>query len=487
MNPYNETEPNLRPINGRRDGVPAPPRLLLISVMVLFLFVVVGTIGGVVVFRDVLRPSQQQRIIDQLPFMRGLLPPTPEGGILPTVVTDNDTNDAALDLLAIPLDATTEVTTEATIEPTAEPTEVIEVATTAPTPTQQLEPTQAETPLPSPSPTEMTENIATPEPVVQTVASNIPPSGRMFGFVHQQQEWNNCGPATITMALSYFGWQNDQIYAKDRLKPNREDKNVSPHELAGFVNEETGVRAIVRMGGNLDILRALIANNFPIVVERGIMFEASDWLGHYQTLVAYDDAQQLFYAYDSFMGTGDNGEGVTEGYSDLDEHWRQFNRTFIVVYEEAREPLLRTILGSLWDQDSAAETALETALAEAQRNRADAHAWFNAGTSLVALGRYQEAANAFDLAIQQRQLPWRMLWYQFGPFEAYYQTGRYDEVLALVQSNLNGAEELEESYYWRGRVFAAQGQVAQAAAEFRRALNYNPNFSAARAALEEIS
>ena len=79
-----------------------------------------------------------------------------------------------------------------------------------------------------------------------------------------------------------------------------------------------------------------------------------------------------------------------------------------------------------------------------------------------------------------------MMWYQFGPFEAYYETGRYEDVLSLVQINLNNAEELEETYYWQGRVRQAQGQPEQAAVSYRRALGYNPNYDEARTALDSL-
>ena len=109
------------------------------------------------------------------------------------------------------------------------------------------------------------------------------------------------------------------------------------------------------------------------------------------------------------------------------------------------------------------------------------------GSSLVALDRHQEAATAFDRAQSLGKLPWRMLWYQFGPFEAYYEVGRFDDVLSLVKINLNSAEEIEETYYWQGRVLQAQGKSAQAASSYRRALAFNPNYSAARDALENLS
>lgn len=59
-------------------------------------------------------------------------------------------------------------------------------------------------------------------------------------------------------------------------------------------------------------------------------------------------------------------------------------------------------------------------------------------------------------------------------------------MLSLAQTNLNSASELEESYYWRGRVYEAQGNRAQAIAEYNRALSYNSNFTAAREAAQAL-
>jgi tetratricopeptide (TPR) repeat protein len=287
------------------------------------------------------------------------------------------------------------------------------------------------------------------------------------------------------MALSYYGWLQDQTVAAETLKPNREDKNVSPHELVEFVEENTDVRAIARMGGSIDLLRTLIANEFPVIIETGAMFEAYDWIGHYRTVVSYDDVFQQFYFYDSFLGIGNSEQGVTETYENVDEQWQAFNRTFIVVYDPQREGLLQSLIADHWTADQAAQIAFDVAQEEARLEPQNSFAWFNMGTSLVELERYQEAATAFDQA-QRNELPWRMMWYQFGPFVAYYETGRYDDVLSLAQINQNNAEQLEEIYYWQGRVQEAQGQPEQAAVSYRRALSYNPNYKEARAALDSL-
>jgi len=503
MPDLHDTQPNRKTFERYYDsvdnGLQAPPKILFWGMILLVVLLVIGIFVTIFGFSEVLQPAQQQRVIDQLPFMRAFLKPTPVGGIFPTIEPASSEDDA-LSLLDIPLNipsptpsATSDTPVEATeeIQPTIVPTQPEIVATETPIPTIEPTPVETEeaTSLIIPTATSVPENVnnAVDDVSTSSVASTyIPPSARIFGITHQQQKWNNCGPATITMALSFYGWTQDQDFAADRLKPNREDKNVSPYELVNFVDESTDINAMVRMGGNLELLKVLISNEFPVIIETGAMFEAYDWIGHYRTVVAYDDVFELFYFFDSFLGVGTSAQGVTETYSNVDKDWQAFNRTFIVIYDPQREGLLRSILDSHWTADEAAQIAFEVAQQEAKLEPQNAFAWFNMGTSLVELERYQEAATAFDQA-QRAKLPWRMMWYQFGPFKAYFETGRYDDVLSLVQINLTNAEELEETYYWQGKVRQAQGQPEQAAVSYRRALAYNPNFNEARAALDSLS
>jgi hypothetical protein len=486
-NPQHPTERNLRPV----DAVPAPPKFLLWGVITLFILMVLGFFFGIWAFNNILTTGQQVRVINQFSFMEAFQDkqPTPQGGILPTVDPNGATTSDASSLLDMDLGGgtatpTIESTRAGMLVPTNTPiAEPTTTETSVPTSTPEALPTVAPTSAPLPVGGGSPETL---QSAPQTVAS-IPPNHRNFGFQWARQTWNNCGPATMTTALSYFGWAEDQEYAKSFLRPNREDKNVSPSELVSFVNAQSQVDAIWRMGGNLELLKSLVAAGFPVMIERGIMFEANDWLGHYQILVAYDDGQGVFYAYDSFMGNGAGGEGVPMRYSEFDEDWRAFNRTFIVMYQPGEAPVVQSILGDYWDAASAAEIALEVAQQDARANQTDGFAWNNMGASLVALGRYQEAATAYDLARQAGNLPWRMLWYQFGMFEAYYNMGRYDDVISLAQINLNQAEELEESYYWRGLALAAQGNNSDAETNFRTALRFNPNFAAAREALDELN
>ena len=52
--------------------------------------------------------------------------------------------------------------------------------------------------------------------------------------------------------------------------------------------------------------------------------------------------------------------------------------------------------------------------------------------------------------------PFRMMWYQTGPYFAYYYAGRYQDVINLANVNKTIAQPtLEESLYWRGMAEAA--------------------------------
>lgn len=491
--PIRTVRPEIEPPAG-------PPRWLFWGVILAFVLGMLAVGGSVAAFRFVLEPAQQERVMQALPFMEAFLPPRPKpGDVLPTPeAASNDVSPedllGGLNLAGSP---TPEPATDAnaTAEPSIEPT--IE-ETDAPEATATLAPTDEPTAQPTSEPTQSSEGVPTaqaesvqaqPTTAVETVNESpiIPRTVRLTGFNYQKQTWNNCGPANITMALSYYGWEQDQTYAEDFLKPGgREDKNVNPAEMAAFVNDQSAVDAIWRVGGTVDLIKQFLANNIPVIVETGSMPEGYDWLGHYRTMVGYDDNQGVFFILDSFVGSDNPGAGIVESYPNFDEDWKQFNRTFIVVYEPQRAELVERIMGTYMDEQAAAQIALEQATAEATADTTDGHAWFNMGSSLSMLGDYERAALAFDRA-RVEGIPWRMTWYQFGPFEAYLQSGRVNEVISLVETNLgNGGEYVEETYYWQGRAYESQGRTNEAASAYRSALRRNPRYTAAREALDSL-
>jgi tetratricopeptide (TPR) repeat protein len=345
------------------------------------------------------------------------------------------------------------------------------------------------TPTASPTPTSSATPTSTPLPPTPT-ATQLAVRASLRPVTHTYQTWNNCGPATVTMALYYFGQSGTQAQAAAFLKPDPEDKNVSPHEMETYVRS-LGLGANVRVGGDLERLKRLIAAGFPVIVETWFIPEPGDQMGHYRVLVGYDDEARQFIAQDSY-----NGPNVQLDYAAFDELWRVFNRVYIVIYDPSQTEEVAVLLGEDMDDRVMYERALERAEMEASdpsteciayENCADAaaFAWFNAGSNLTSLGRHREAAAAYDQA-RMLGLPWRMLWYQFGPYEAYYAAERFDDVITLATTTLNIVANLEESHFWRGMAYLAKGEADRARGDFHAALKYNPNFAAAQQVLESL-
>ena len=237
-----------------------PPRWLMWLTIGGTITSILGFAVSFLVFREVLRPGQQQRVIDIVPFMEVFLPyrPSPNAAV-PTPVPNLESAISADDLLSISLIPTTTPSSMPLQVQALVPTQVALLTSTVyPTSTPQLLPTT------TPFTTVVPE---TPIPIVSNAI--LPSTAYLNGMRHVQQTWNNCGPATITIALSYYGWVAEQEYAASFLKPDDEDKNVSPSEMVAFVNEQTGVRALTRMGGNVDLVKTLLSSGFPVVISIG--------------------------------------------------------------------------------------------------------------------------------------------------------------------------------------------------------------------------
>lgn len=322
--------------------------------------------------------------------------------------------------------------------------------------------------------------IPPPVPIENSAFNPIRPAVELGGVTHEAQRFNNCGPTTLRMYLSYFGYTRDtQVQIANVLKPNKDDRNVSPDELTGYAQAK-GFHAITRVNGDIERLKQFLSNDLPVMIEEGYdpPRAKQGWMGHYLLLTGYDAHGIL--AQDSY-----NGPNQRVAWQDVDANWRNFNRTYLVLYTPAQEPLVRAIIGEDMDDATMFAKAAQRAQEEWNANPNDAFAAFNLGSSLVGLGEYEAAAIAFDQA-RVLKLPWRMMWYQFGPYEAYYRVGRHEEVIALADATLKPTSDLEESYYYKGLALEKLGRSDQARAAFEMALKYNSNYLAARQALKDL-
>jgi hypothetical protein len=287
----------------------------------------------------------------------------------------------------------------------------------------------------------------------------IPESVALSGIRHEYQKFNNCAPASLSMVLSYWGWTGDQIEARAYLRPNFEvdDKNVNAFEIVDYVKKQTQLDALWRVGGDLPLLKRLVAAGFPVLIEKGLEPHVKDWMGHYQVISGYNDAKGKFLVYDSYEGPPE-AYGVT--YESM-QFWRHFDFVYVVIFPPERAAEVQAILGPHSDPQTNYQLAADLALQETSSlsGREQFFAWFNRGTNLVYLQDYAEAAQAYDTAfalyatLSEEERPWRLLWYQDGPYAAYYYTGRYQDVINLAKTTLSSVDKpvLEETYYWCDR------------------------------------
>ncbi len=322
---------------------------------------------------------------------------------------------------------------------------------------------------------------ATPTPTPLPRSITLPPPD------WEKQDWNNCGPASLTMYLRYYGWEGDQFDISRLLKPAREDRNVNPEELVYFVRTRAGwLEAFYRVGGDPATLKRLLAAGYPVMVEEAFYFEEPYWpkddlwAAHYLLLTGYDEAEGVFIGQDSFYGPDRRVP-----YAELEEKWHPFNNLYLLVYPPDEEGNIRALLGEAWDEEASRQHALEIAQEQTQNDPDDPFAWFNLGANLVYFERYAEAAEAFDEA-RRIGLPQRMLRYQFTPFFAYFHSGRTDDLLALTTYALQRTPNSEEALLWHGWGLYRRGKTAQAIAHFRAALDANPNYADAKYALDFV-
>ena len=332
-------------------------------------------------------------------------------------------------------------------------------------------------------PAEPNSVVATSQEPAVVPAIALPEISRahqLTGFEHEYQQPNNCGPATLAIAMRYWGWQGTQNTIAAVLKPQLRDKNVRWDELVYYVLTHAGwLDALFRVGGDAGTLERFVSAGIPVIIETGYELNVG-WVGHYLVVSGYDRDAEVFTVQDV---TGGPDRKIS--YEKTAALWEQFNHLYVLVFPADKRVEVLRLLGEDEQLDANRYRALRRTRAGTEANAENAFAWFTYGSNLNYFGRYSEAAVAFDRA-REIGLPWRMLFYQFGPYIAYFNVGRYQDVIDLATAMLQARPALEESYVWRGWALHMLGDTAGARSDFRAALGVNPNFVDALTALNVV-
>lgn len=370
------------------------------------------------------------------------------------------------------------------IPPTATtaPTETPEpTATNTPEPTATFTPDPTNTPTETPEPTDTPEPTATftpeptatPEVAIQDTALDVV----LNGIVHDYQRLNNCGPVSTSMALSYYGSTLTQYDIAPVVKGGPTDTNAAPHELSAYVADQ-GFLAPVLYNGNPDILRALLSNGIPVIVEQWLERPDDELTAHYRVVKGYNTTEGIWIVDDSYTGPN---RRYSE--ADFDRWWIPFNRVYMPVIRPDQEPLVRAIVGDIydnpqlmWEQTAArAETELAT--------NENHYSWYNLGEARYKLGNLEGAISAFESSFTY-QYPYRLQWYIFTYMEAYNAAGMHQRVLDLTSNYTQST--VEEIFYQRGVALEALGRTDEALQSYQQAATLNARLTVAAEAVARL-
>ncbi|OGK42415.1 hypothetical protein A2954_01055 [Candidatus Roizmanbacteria bacterium RIFCSPLOWO2_01_FULL_37_12] len=314
-----------------------------------------------------------------------------------------------------------------------------------------------------------------PTPPVELV--NPPQSKILENGYHVFQTFNNCGPAALSMALSYYGISVSQQLLGDELRPyqnpqgDNDDKSVTLEEL-GEKAKDFGLIPYHRPNGNIELIKKFITYDFPVVTRT--LTKIDEDIGHYRIVKGYNDETKQIIQDDSLQN-----KNLWFSYENFSQLWKRFNYEYLVLIPGDKQEIAEAILGEDLDVKIAWQKALQQAQGKLAENEDDIYTRFNLSVALYEVGDYQRSVEEFEKV--ENQLPFRTLWYQIEPILAYYELGNYDRVFQITDRVLNkGNLAFSELYIIRGDILLKQSNSDLARQEYEKGLYYNQNLKVAK-------
>ena len=329
----------------------------------------------------------------------------------------------------------------------------------------------------------LTLSSPVPSPSFAITLKPLPQFKILPNGYHTFQTFNNCGPAALSMALSYYGINVGQQQLGEELRPyqnpqgDNDDKSVTLEEISE-ISKDYNLTAYHRTNGNTDLIKNFINYDIPIIARTWT--KANEDIGHYRVIKGYDQSIQSIIQDDSLQN-----KNLWYKYNDFAAIWGKFNFEYLVLVPKDKLGIAEVILGEDANEKIAWQKAVDTSSKILSQNPNDATARFNLSVALYHTGEFQKSVNEFEKV--ENRLPFRTLWYQIEPIQAYFELGNYERVFAITDRILNNYNRaFSELYLIRGEIYLKQGNIAAAKSEFQKAVLYNKNLESAKEALNKV-
>jgi hypothetical protein len=231
------------------------------------------------------------------------------------------------------------------------------------------------------------------DPADVDVQPRAAPANVSIEMQHVWQSLNNCGPASVVMALSALGVDVSQEAARIPLRGTNILSGMGPQRVDPWVRESFGLRAVWRNNGTNDLLRRLVANGFTPLVTQWMQDPSISRIAHWRVVRGYDDARGTFYVNDPMLG-----RMVPLSYQWFQDEWQPFSYRYLVIYEARDEALVRKIIGDDWSDAKMRANFYERTKTEAYAQNTQ-NAWIAYGEGAYAYGMFGEAVAAFEHAM----------------------------------------------------------------------------------------
>jgi len=314
--------------------------------------------------------------------------------------------------------------------------------------------------------------------------TTLPQAKTIGGLSHVGQSFNNCSSVGLMITLSHWDIKDTQEAIAEATRPwnnptgNNDDKSVTLYELADYAKAKYGLLTYVRPNGSIELLKKFVANDIPVLT-RALMYPKDD-IVHYRVIRGYDEARKIVIESD-----GIEGANKRYSYADWMHMWKDFNYSYLIIVPEEKRALAEKLLGEELDEKLAWQHAKERAESEVLKDPSDLRAKYNVVTALYYLGDYQGTVREFEKI--EDSLTRRKLWYQMEPIDAYFKLGNYARVTTLADGIINdNNKSVSELYYLKGKIYESEGKVAEARAEYEKAVYYHKHFEPAKEALARL-
>jgi hypothetical protein len=227
------------------------------------------------------------------------------------------------------------------------------------------------------------------------VNATLPAKADVGPMRHLWQSLNNCGPASVVMALSTFGIEADQEEARLALRGPDVRRGMGPGPVDPWVNQLYGLRSVSRMNGTIDLIKHFVANGFAPMVTQWMQDPSISRIAHWRTVRGYDDDLKVFYVNDPMLGAN-----VPLSYEWFNANWQPFSYRWMVLYQPTDASRVQQIVGPDWTETAMRDRFYARAKADALAQDTSS-AWLAYGEAAYQDGWFAEAVAAFERGMQQ--------------------------------------------------------------------------------------